>query len=151
MSTDGTATDPEALVERWFEDLFNRGDPGVVDDILAEDVTYHGPPSLSPGEATGRQPIREFVDVYATAFPDLWYTVESLSRAGDEVRVRWSATGTHESDLFDLEPTGESFTVSGIDVFVVEDGRITEIHAQWDTLKLVRELGVVPDIGLAAE
>jgi steroid delta-isomerase-like uncharacterized protein len=141
----------EALVRRWFEELFNRGEPAVIDEILAPDVSYHGPPSLSPGDATGVEPIREFVEVYATAFPDLWYTVESISQAGDEIRVRWSATGTHESDLFGLEATGESFTVSGIDIFVVEDGRITEIHAQWDTLKLVQELGVVPPVGTAAE
>jgi steroid delta-isomerase-like uncharacterized protein len=151
MTDSDTTADPEALVERWFQDLFNRGDTDTADEILAPDVTYHGPPSLSPGEATGPAAIREFVEVYATAFPDLWYTVEETSRGDGEVRVRWSATGTHESDLFDMEPTGESFTVSGIDVFEVADGRITAVHAQWDTLKMVQELGVVPPIGLAGE
>ena len=59
------------------------------------------------------------------------------------VVVRWSAMGTHENDLFGIEPTGEGFTVDGIDVFAVEDGRITDVHAHWDTLKMVQELGVV--------
>lgn len=150
MPSSGTTPDRE-LVKRWFEDLFNRGNVSVADEILAADVDYHGPPSLSPRAVTGSEDIKEYVQVYGTAFPDLTYAVEDVSEGEDELRVRWSATGTHESDLFGMEPTGETFTVSGINTFAIEDGRITEIHAQWDTLKMVQELGVVPPIGLASE
>lgn len=143
--------DPEALVRRWFEDLFNRGELHVADEILAPDVGYAGPPSLSPADVTGPEDIKEYVDVYGTAFPDLWYTVERVAGSGEELRVEWSATGTHERDLFGLEATGEAFTVEGINLFVVEDGRITDVRSQWDTLKMVQELGIVPPIGLAAE
>jgi steroid delta-isomerase-like uncharacterized protein len=139
------------LVQRWFDDLFNRGDLSVADEILAPDVDYRGPPSLTPQSVTGPDDIKEFVEVYGRAFPDLQYTVESVSRADGEVVVRWTATGTHRSDLFGIEPTGEVFTVDGIDVFTVADGRITAVHAQWDTLGMVQELGVVPPVGLAAE
>lgn len=149
--TEHTTSAPEDLVQRWFDDLFNRGRLTVADEILADDIDYHGPPSLAPQDVHGPDDIKEFVEVYQTAFPDLQYTVESVSRADDEVRVRWTATGTHRSDLFGIEPTGEVFTVEGIDVFVVADGRISEVYAQWDTLHMVQELGVVPPIGLAAE
>ncbi|MEF8899925.1 MAG: ester cyclase [Halovenus sp.] len=64
---------------------------------------------------------------------------------------RWSATGTQESDLFGMDPTGEMFSAEGISVFAVEDGEITEVHAQWDTLQMVQDLGVVPPVGLAAD
>lgn len=151
MTTTDSSTDPETLVRRWFEDLFNRGELTVADEILAPDVAYAGPPSLSPADVTGPDDIKEYVEVYQSAFPDLWYSVERVSRGDDEIHVEWSATGTHESDLFGMEPTGEAFRVEGIDLFVVEDGRITDIRAQWDTLKMVQELGIVPPVGLASE
>ena len=50
-------------------------------------------------------------------------------------------------DLFGIEPTGEGFTVDGIDAFTVEDGKITQVYAHWDTLKMVQELGVVSAAG----
>jgi steroid delta-isomerase-like uncharacterized protein len=148
--TSNAASDPEELVQRWFDDLFSRGRLDVADDILAADVDYHGPPSLTPRTVRGPADIKEYVEVYRRAFPDLQYRVESLSRAGESVCVRWSATGTHRSDLFGIEPSGEVFTVDGIDIFVVEDGRIAEVHAQWDTLRMVQELGVVPSLGTAS-
>lgn len=149
--TQGADSEPEELVRRWFEELFNRGRLAVADEILAADVAYHGPSSLTPQDVSGPDDIKEYVEVYQRAFPDLRYTVDSLSHAGDEVVVRWSATGTHRSDLFGIEATGAMFTVDGIDVFSIEDGAITRIDAQWDTLGLVQELGVIPDVGLAAE
>jgi steroid delta-isomerase-like uncharacterized protein len=149
MPHETPAADPGRLARRWFEELFNRGDPTVADEILADDVRYHGPPSLSPGETTGPDAIREYVEVFRTAFPDLRYTVESVAVDGDEAYVRWSATGTHESDLFGLDATGESFTVGGINAFTVAGGEITEVHGRWDTLEMVRELGIVPSVGLS--
>jgi len=140
------SSENETLVERWFVDLFNEGDVSVAEEILAADVAYSGPASLSPGETIGIEPIREFVEVYNTAFPDLLYTIEKISEHDGEVVVRWTATGTHESDLFGIDSTGEMFTVSGIDVFTVEAGRIVTVDAQWDTLKMLQELGVVPPV-----
>ena len=134
---------PSDLVRRWFEDLFTGGDLAVAGDILAEDVEYRGPPSLSPTDVSGPADIREFVEVYWTAFPDLRYTVEQMGTSDETLLVRWTGVGTHESDLFGMEPTGESFAVEGISVFGREDGVITDVYAQWDTLNMVQELGTV--------
>jgi len=147
----GETADTEALVQRWFEELFNEGDLSTADEILADDVEYHGPPSLSPRDVSGPDDIRQYVEAYGTAFPDVWYTVEDVVAHGDSVRAHWIATGTHESDLFGIEPTGEAFSVEGVDVFRIEDGEIVEIWAHWDTLKMVQELGVVPEIGTVGE
>jgi len=143
MNQTDSAADPETLVRRWFDELFNRGELSVADEILADDVSYDGPQSLSPSEVTGPEDIKGYVETYQTAFPDLYYTVEDVTVTNDTVVVRWSAMGTHENDLFGIEPTGEGFTVDGINRFTVADGAITDVVAQWDTLKMVQELGVV--------
>ncbi len=147
MDSSDTTDEPSELVQRWFDDLFNRGDLDVADEILADDVSYDGPQSLSPTNVTGPEDIKAYVETYQTAFPDLYYTIEELRTAPGEVLVRWSAMGTHENELFGIEPTGEGFTVDGIDVFAVEDGEITAVYAHWDTLKMVQELGVVSSVG----
>lgn len=145
MRSGDATTEEEAVVRRWFEELFNEGDLAVAEEIVASELEYHGPMSLSPAEVAGPADVKEFVELYRTAFPDLRYAIQRLSYGDGEVSVWWSATGTHRSDLFAIESTGEPFTIEGLDVFVFEDGKIAEVYAQWDTLKLVQELGVVPE------
>ena len=141
-------TRSETLVRRWFEDLFNGGDLPVADDLLASDVRYHGPESLSPTDVTSPADVKEYVEVYREAFPDLRYTVDDVFGSGRTVGARWTATGTHRSDLFGIEPTGEVFVAEGINVFSITDGEIAEVWSQWDTLQMVRELEVLPPLGV---
>jgi steroid delta-isomerase-like uncharacterized protein len=138
--------DPTELVHRWFDELFNDADLAVADDILAPDVRYHGPDSLTPSDVTSPADVKEYVEVYRQAFPDLRYTVEDVFGSDGRVCARWTATGTHRSDLFGIEPTGEVFVADGINVFTVEDGRITEVRSQWDTLGMARELEFLPSL-----
>lgn len=136
-----TATDPSQLVARWFENLFGWVDFDVLEELVTEDVRYHGPRSISPGEASGREAIEDYVTVYRRAFPDLGYSIAEVVGSGDVVTARWSLHGTLESDLLGLEPTGETVIGQGISVFhVSEDGRFKEIWSQWDTFPLTREL-----------
>ena len=59
---------------------------------------------------------------------------------------RARAVGDTTIDLFGIEPTGEGFTVDGIDIFTVEAGEIAEVYAHRNTLGMGRE----PDVGSAA-
>ena len=52
------------------------------------DVGYDGPQSLGPHDVTGPEDVKSYVETYRTVFPDLWYTVEDVTRADGEVRVR---------------------------------------------------------------
>lgn len=139
--------DPRTLVTRWFEDLFSRGDLDVAREILAEDVRYHGPTSLTPQDVRGPEDVQEYVATYQNAFPDLQYAVEEVYDAGDALAVRWSVVGTQQEDLFGMTSAGETFSEDGINIFVVEDGRIAEVWSEWDTLKMGRDLEVVPPVG----
>jgi predicted ester cyclase len=54
---------------------------------------------------------------------------------GDEVVVRWAATGTHRGAVVDESPTGNDVTVTGFGSWIVRDGKITEHWASsisWD-------------------
>lgn len=139
-----TVTDSPRLVTQWYDDLFGQGDFEMLEELVTEDVRYHGPQSISPGETSGREAIEEYVTVYRTAFPDLRYSVEEVVTSGDVVTARWSLQGTLASDLLGLEPTGETVTGMGISVFhVSDDGRFEEIWSQWDTLSLARDLDLL--------
>lgn len=142
--------DHEAVIDRYFEELFNEGDLEVAEEIFAEELEYHGPRSFSPTNLHTPSQIKSFVKRYHAAFPDINYHVESVFGEGDRYTARWRAEGTHTEELFGLEGTGEAFTDEGVNVFEFEDGRIAAVWSYWDTLGMVRELGLVAPMGLTA-
>jgi len=63
--------------------------------------------------------------------------------------TRWSCRGTHKGDLNGIAPTGKQFTISGVTVARVSNGKIAEGFVNWDALGLMQQLGVVPLLGKA--
>ena len=80
-----------ALARKWFDEVWNQRRDATVLEMLSEPCEGH----TEGGPVTGP---REFLAARAAllgAFPDLRVTVEGTIAEGDEVAVRWSASGTH--------------------------------------------------------
>ena len=60
--------------------------------------------------------------------------------------TRYVMRGTFLGTLMGLLPTGNEFSVRGIDTFRVVDGKVVEIYASFDTLGQMQQLGIVPKL-----
>lgn len=139
MST--TEADNKELVRRFVDDVFNEGNLDRIDEYMAEGYIEHS--SAAPRPIEGRDAVREFYAGLRAAFPDLEVTIEELFAAGNKVVQRSLQSGTHEGTFMDIEPTGQTAEISGIVIYEIEDGRITESWAQADIFGLLQQLGVV--------
>ncbi len=102
----------KAIVRRLFEELWNKGNLSVADQLFTPNYTHHD--SSSPDFGHGPESERKRATLYRTAFPDLRLTIEDLIAEGDTVMARWSCHGTHKGDLNGIAPTGKQFTISGV-------------------------------------
>jgi predicted ester cyclase len=59
-------------------------------------------------------------------------------------------TGTHEKALLSIAPTGKKVAVEGISFDRFRNGKLVESFVQWDTLRFLQTLGVVPKLDLTA-
>ncbi|MDQ2699796.1 MAG: ester cyclase, partial [Actinomycetota bacterium] len=89
----------------------------------------------------GYDGLRQAIEQYHTAFPDLVNTIRDQIAEGDLVATRWTSTGTHQGPSFGLAPTGNRRDVTGIQFNRVRGGLIVEEWHSWDTLGLLRQLG----------
>jgi len=76
-------------------------------------------------------------------------TVEDVIAEEDRVVVRWTAQGTQQGELLGVPPTGKQVTVTGIDVYRIENGRTAEHWGNFDQLGMLQQLGVIPVPGAA--
>ena len=137
------SADPTAVVRRCFEDIIVRGDIAVADEVLSKDVVFT---TVTGAVLRGRREFQHFAEQLRNAFPDIAFDIEEEFTDGERVSTRYVMRGTFQSTLMGLLPTGEEFAVRGIDTFRVVDGKVVEIHACYDTLGQLQQLGVVPKI-----
>jgi steroid delta-isomerase-like uncharacterized protein len=137
----------KAMVHRLFEELWNKGNLPVADELIAPTYTHHD--VSTPDVGRGPESEKKRVTLYRTAFPELRLTVEAVIAEGESVVARWSCRGAHRGDLSGIAPTGKQFVISGVTVVRFTDGKIVEGWINWDALGLMQQLGVVPELGKA--
>jgi predicted ester cyclase len=123
--------DNKAIARRYFEEILNKGSAAAIEAIVAPDVAFRNPPAVVKGIAD----FRTLVAALRGAFPDLHFTLEDELAEGNKVATRWIMRGTQGTRKVD---------VSGMDIFLIENGKIREIWVNMDTLAQARQMGTVP-------
>ena len=131
-----------ALIQRFVEEVFNHGNLDDVDDIYAPD--YVGHTAGSPEQTLGPEGVKEFVELYRSAFPDLHTTIEDIVAEGDKVAYRWTAVGTHRGELLGFAPSNNRVELTGITIEWIEGGKIVETYNNFDQLGMMRQIGAIP-------
>jgi serine phosphatase RsbU (regulator of sigma subunit)/predicted ester cyclase len=124
-----SAQENEALVRRYFEEVWGKGNVAAVDDFMAADYVEH---TVPPGSQPGRNTLKQYVAMFHNAFPDMKGTLHDIFAQGDRVVYRWSASGTHLGEWADVSPTGLHMTVRGITIHRIAGGRCVEGWASVD-------------------
>lgn len=128
--------DPKAVVLRYIEAVWNRGDPGALEALTTPGFTYR----IGGQPGRDRAGMQQFLTLTRTAFPDWEVRVAHILGEGDAVAVRWHGEVTHLGAFHTVEPTGKRIAVSGINVYRVEDGKVAEEWEQTDSLGMLRQL-----------
>ena len=134
----------KTAVRRLFDELWNKGNLPVADELFAQNYSHHDSSTPEFGQGPGSEKKR--ATLYRTAFPDVRLTVEDIIAEGETVTARWSCKGTHRGDLNGIASTGKQFNISGISVVRFTSGKISESWVNWDALGLMQQLGVVPEL-----
>lgn len=135
--TSSTRNEAITLASQFQEDCWNGRNPGALDDLLSDRFVRHG----ANGPMT-RDDVRTMLEVTRAAFPDHHSKTEDIFEANGKVVCRWSSTGTHRGEFMGVPETGRVARTNGITISRIEDGKIVEQWAEWDTPYLLRSLGV---------
>ena len=139
----------KTVSRRFFDEVWNKGNLTVLDEIMVKDHVNSGPGSI-PGLPNGPEGSKQFVTAYRNAFPDVHFTIDDQIAEGDKVMTRWTAQGTHQGELAGLPATGKSSTVTGITVNRLVDGKIAESWGIFDEFGMMQQLGAIPLPDLAS-
>jgi predicted ester cyclase len=125
-----SAEENKVVVRRLIEEVYNRGNLDIADELLAPDYVDHTWP---PGKYAGREGLKRSVAKQRAASSDLHTNIEEQIAEGDKVVTWVISSGTHDRERFlGLAPTGERMTMKHIFISRVVEGEIVEVWGVGD-------------------
>ena len=153
--TPGAIPDEEELAR--LDDAGMRAwdshDPGALLALFADDFVWHD--VAVPEPITTAEGLREYMDTWFTAFPDMRTRTVNRVIGDGRVSVELEFTGTHTGPLrmgdAELPATGVSVVGHGCYFLRVRDGRVVEFNSYPDLAGLLQQLGLLTAPASAAQ
>ena len=137
------------VVERFFSEVWNRRDFAVLDQIVHENCVTHQVRSVPERiSSTSRGPLalRQHIEAWVTAFPDIQVTTDHRCACGNEV-ISWvTMRGTHRAPWQGIAATEREVTIRTVTQHRVQGGRIVEDWVIVETLGFYQQLGLIPSL-----
>ena len=119
---------------------YNRRDFDAIVSLMAEDVTYED--RAREVTFSGRAGFRDFVQGWATAFPDSQVCDAVYIDAGDTVVAQFDGRGANDGPLGPLPPTGNTINTHFCEIFRFNaEGQIASACVYYDQLSMMVRLG----------
>lgn len=136
----------KAVVRRFFEEVFNRKRPELIEEFLADGTVDHNKIIFTEPDTPGG--MAEGVRMLLVAFPDLETTVMHQVAEDDYVSAHLAMAGTNTGSYPRVpEPTGRHTEWESMVLFRMEDGKIAELWGTSDRMGMLTKLGILPNVG----
>lgn len=133
-----TLEENKRVVRRFFEELFGAGNLHVLDELVAPHAEHAA--STSSWEP-GREGFRKHVLWIHNALPDMHLKVEELIAEGEQVVAFWTIRGTHQGELWGVQPTGRPVVITAVIRLRVINGQVCHCQFLPDRLGILIQLG----------
>lgn len=134
----------KALFKSFVQEVMNKGDLSVVDELLSPDFVEHEP--MPPGTPAGREGCKAFFAMFHKAFPDTKVTIDQLIAEGDKVVALETWTGTNKGPFMGAPATGKTVSFQCVDIVLMKDGKAVEHWGAADRLGMMQQLH--PEMGM---
>lgn len=134
-------TQHEAVVRRWYLELWSKPDLDVADEIISADYQ----PDWVQIDKKGPEQIKHEVRYFRSVFPDLVYEIIDMISAENRVWVRYRATGTQKGPAWGFPATNRQVSFEGAAIFYLNaDGKIADRRGAFCFYDMLADLELVP-------
>jgi steroid delta-isomerase-like uncharacterized protein len=131
------------VARKIYEEVLNKRDLDLLDELVRPDYIEHDP---LPGQREGLDGIRDRYTMLIDGL-DPRFTIEDEIAEGDRVVIRWTNAGTHVGEFLGAPATNRPFSIAGIDIYRVQDGKLAEHWHVVDMYAQLIQLGLLPAPG----
>ncbi len=135
-----TEEEATAWVTAYFT-AWNSNDSEQVIAHYAPDAIHHWGLGV---DTEGTEEMATSLDAFFAAFPGVRATVDRVWVAGDTVIARWISIGIQEGDFLGVPGSLDTVTWTGINIWQLDCGKVTESWAEADNFGRLQQMGLIP-------
>jgi predicted ester cyclase len=143
MSERDSIEEHKAMVRRWFEEVWVKGRPEAIPEMMAGDCVVHGLSEDPSQPLRGPAGFLPFHSQFREAFPNIMVVVEDQIGEGDLVASRCSVRGRHEGDSLGYKATQSPVEFTGIAITRIKNGKFVEAWNNFDFMKMYKQIGAI--------
>lgn len=132
------------LAHRCINEIWNEGQLHVIDEIYSPNLFRHDHISMAGGYDL--KSFKQRVVALRDALPDVQFVIQATVATDDYVVLRGVFRGTQQGTLMGIFPTQRHVSVAWMTFSRYVDGKIVEEWVNWDTLGMLRQMGVFPPV-----
>jgi len=136
-------SDSEAVVRRWFAEVWNDAKVETIHELFATNAVAYGLAEGGADDVHGPQEFEKFVEAFRGQIQDFRIDVDDVVADGEKVAARWTARGKYIGTLFG-PGKGQKVCVTGMTFAEVVDGQIVKGWNNWDIMGMAQQLGAKP-------
>jgi predicted ester cyclase len=127
----------KAIMRRMIEEIWNKGNLLVADELFHPD---HVSPS-APDLPKGPESVKMLAQMFRSAMPDYHMTIDLIFADDRKVVARFTQTGTHNgAPLMGIQPSGRRAEWTEIGILEIENGKIIRSWYEVDMLSMMQQL-----------
>ena len=129
------------LVETLCVTVFQNHDFSRLDEIMKDDYVHHN--ENDDPFPDGKNQFREFHERFFKSMPDFRYNINRIIAEGDIVMLWATVTATHSAEWMGNPATNNKLNYNVVDIFRIQDGKISDHWDVADTLALFTQVGKI--------
>lgn len=128
-----------------FYRAFSDKNPSLLNEAVTLD--WQDIP-LAPGQGAGPEGLKPLMQMLFTALPDVRIIIDDVIAQPDRAGVRARMSGTHQGEIFGLQPTGKPVSIALHEFHHFKHDRISHTWHLEDWFGMLHQIGAWPPAAL---
>jgi steroid delta-isomerase-like uncharacterized protein len=128
------------FMERWYEEVWNKGRESAIDEMCAPDIIAHGLQDTQGNEIQGIEAFKTFFRTFVSSLSEIHVDVEAIVTEGNLTVARCDVRAKHTGEGLGKPPKGKPLHFTGISMVRLEDNKIAEAWNYFDFATMFQQM-----------
>ena len=128
------------IMDRWFEEVWNKGCESAIDEMSYRDVAGHGLEAVAGAPVDSMEAFKTYYRQLQSALSQIHVEVHQVVTEGDMMAARCTVTALHTGDGLGKTPKGNPVTFTGMSMARIKDGKIAEAWNNFDFATMYQQM-----------